>query len=105
MAVPKMQQKIDEISVLITPHALERIEERLQMQGMKREEVIKKLNDKLNKGYMREIKAQDGKYLLGFEGPNFYFILKKEGEAYLLLTVEWRLERNYPTKEVNIRYL
>ncbi|MGB9732942.1 MAG: hypothetical protein ACP5P2_03665 [Candidatus Micrarchaeia archaeon] len=105
MAALKMQQDQKEISVIITPHALERIKERLQMDGMSRDEIVKKFNKELSKGYIKDLEGQEGKYLLGFEGPNLYFILKKEGKTYFLLTVEWRLESNYPTKVVNIKYL
>jgi len=94
-----------EISVVLSQHALQRFKERMNA-NFSDDIVIETLNAKLNKGLIKHLKDEEGAFLLGFEGQNFYFVIKKErANIYAAKTFEWKLLHNYPKIEVNVRYL
>jgi hypothetical protein len=94
-----------EISIVLSPHALQRFKERMNA-NFSDHKVIEILNAELNKGLIKHLKNEEGAFLLGFEGQNFYFVIKKvEGGIYTAKTFEWKLLHDYPKIEVDVRYL
>ncbi len=97
--------KEKEIKVVLSPHALQRFRERMNT-NLSNEKIIDALNYSFNKGLVKALENENGAFLLGFEGENFYFIIKKEKEdVYVAKTFEWKLVYEYPKVAVKVRYL
>ncbi|MGC8568336.1 MAG: hypothetical protein ACP5LP_03825 [Candidatus Micrarchaeia archaeon] len=98
------KESISEIEVILSSHAIERFKERMKV-DYTTDELIDKLNEKLKEGFIRKFGGEKEKYILGFEGQNFFFLLHNiYSNRYIAITFEWRLMNNYPEKKVHIKY-
>lgn len=93
------------ITVYLKNHAIERIDERLLKTNLNIAKILELLNTKLNEGILFPLRDQTSKYLIGFPGLTFVFVLDKINDHYEALTLKSVLHPPNKGQNVTINYL
>ena len=93
------------ISVHLSSHAVQRIDERILQTDLKIMEILKRINESFSTGILVKSEHFDGEYKIYFPGFSFVFVVAKERKnQYVAITLKNVFRPKLKGEKVEISY-